>query len=159
MANAKEKPLFAAPADYEDDFHAWAYEQAELLRRARFREADIPNIVEELETLGRSERNALESSYRLVLLHLLKWQFQPSRRTRSWEITLRRERRNIAKAEGRSPSLRAQAAQILGEAYEDARQDASEETDLPLETFTQSCPWPLGHVRDVDFLPGTGASA
>jgi len=108
MAYAKEKPLFAVPADYEDDFHAWAYEQAELLRLGRVSEADLPNIIEELETLGRSERSALISSYRLILSHTLKWHYQSSYQSNSWRNTIRRERRQVAKREKASPSLQKQ---------------------------------------------------
>jgi len=153
MARAKEKPFFSSPADYEDDFYAWTYEQAELLRLGRFREADLTNIVEELETLGRAERKALRSSYRLVLAHLLKWQFQPSHRTRSWSDTIRRERRNIREEEADSPTLRKNAGDIALEAYAMARQEAADETDLPLETFPVACPWTLDQIQKPDFLP------
>ncbi|MDR3495848.1 MAG: DUF29 domain-containing protein [Ancalomicrobiaceae bacterium] len=153
MAHAKEKPLFSAPADYEDDFYAWTYEQAELLRLGRFDEADLPNIIEELETLGRSERSALVSSYRLILSHLLKWRYQPSYQSNSWRNTLRRERRQVAKKEEASPALSAQADRLLIEAYDDARLEAADETDLPLGTFPLACPWTLDQIRDPDFLP------
>lgn len=153
MASAKEKPRYANPADYEDDFYAWTYEQAELLRLGRFREADLPNIIEELETLGRTERRALVSSYRLVTMHLLKWVFQASHRSRSWTNTIRRERRNIEVTERESPSLRADAAAILREAYAQAREDAADETELPLSTFPAECPWTLTEVRDLGFMP------
>jgi len=153
MARAKEKPLYSNPTDYEGDFYAWTYEQAQLLRLGRFRDADMPNIIEELETLGRSERKALRSSYRLVLAHLLKWQFQPGRRTRSWTDTIRRERRNIREDEKDSPKLRAVADEIMAEAFEIAREEASEETELSLDTFPVACPWTLDQVRDPDFLP------
>ena len=77
----------AAPTTYERDFHLWCFEQAELLRLRRFSQVDLPNVIEELECMGRSERNAFESSFRLLISHLLKWQFQPQLRSSSWEIT------------------------------------------------------------------------
>src|SRR5215217_665298 len=96
-----------APTIYERDVQLWRFEQAELLRLRRFAQADLPNIVEELESMGRSDRRALGSSYRLVIAHLLKWQFQPQMRGSSWEITLVRERAHIKDMEAQSPSLRA----------------------------------------------------
>lgn len=153
MARAKEKPLYTHPADYEDDFYAWTYEQADLLRLGRFSEADVTNIIEELETLGRSERKALISSYRLLLSHMLKWRYQPSHQSNSWRNTIRRERRQVAKQEKESPALAANADQLLIEAYEDARFEAADETDLPLATFPVTCPWTLDQIRDPDFWP------
>jgi hypothetical protein len=153
MARAKEKPLYSNPTDYEDDFFSWTYQQAQLLRLGRFREADLPNIIEELETLGRSERSALISSYRLILSHMLKWHYQSSYRSNSWRNTIRRERRQVAKQEKASPALFAQAHLLLIEAYDDARYEASDDTDLPLDTFPVTCPWTLDQIRDPDFLP------
>ncbi len=153
MASAKEKPLYANPSDYEDDFYAWAYEQAELLRLGRFREADLTNIIEELETLGRTERRSLVSAYRLVLMHLLKWQFQPTHRSNSWRNTVRRERKNIKILEQDNPSLAAVALTLVAEAYADAIDDASDETELPLTAFPTNCPYTLDQIRDPDFLP------
>ena len=115
MAQAKQKPLYPAPADIEDDFSAWCYEQAALLRQKRFAEADLPNIVEELESMGNEQRHALRSSYRLVIAHLLKWQFQPEYRSRSWEVTIVRERTNIKDRERANRSLAKKAVFTSGE--------------------------------------------
>jgi hypothetical protein len=153
MARAKEKPLYSNPTDYEDDFYAWTYQQAQLLRLGRSREADLSNIIEELETLGRSERKALRSSYRLVLAHLLKWQFQPSHRTRLWSDTMQRERRNIREDEDDSSKLKAMADEIMVEAYRLAREQAADETELDVDTFPVTCPWTLDQIRDLDYFP------
>ena len=105
MALAKEKPRFEGQTDYEDDFEQWCYEQAELLRQRRFAELDVPNVIEELEDMGKEQRRALSSSYRILIAHLLKWQFQPQLRSRSWEQTIDRERDNIIDREKMNPSL------------------------------------------------------
>lgn len=153
MSLAKEKPYFASPTDYEDDFHAWAFEQAELLRLKRFGEVDLANLVEEVQSMEREQRHALRSSYRVLIAHLLKWQFQPARRSRSWQLTILRERGNIIDREQDNPSLRAIAEAIADEAYRTARREASVETRLPLETFPLGCPYSLDQLRDQDFLP------
>jgi hypothetical protein len=153
MAQAKEKPLYPVPADIEDDFYAWCFEQAELLRQKRFAEADLPNIIEEVEDLGSEQRRALRSSYRLVISHLLKWQFQPELRTRSWEGTIARERNNIGDRETGNKTLRNEARTLVEEAYRGAVLEASKETGLPRNTFPFDCPYSVDQLRDPDWMP------
>jgi hypothetical protein len=153
MGLAKEKPLYPDAADIEDDFYLWCYQQAELLRQKRCAEADLPNVIEELEGMARSERKALRSSYCLLISHLLKWQFQPQLRTRSWKATITRERGNIREGEDENPSLRKDAKNIVEDAYRLAVQEASDETDLPRNTFPFDCPYTLDQLRDPDWMP------
>lgn len=153
MSLAKEKPLFDRPVDYEDDFHDWSFQQAELLRQRRFSEADLPNIIEELESMGNEQLHALESSYRLLISHLLKWQFQPERRSRSWEITIVRERSNIEAREKRNRSLRANAERIVDDIYRKAVREAAVETGLARDAFPADCPYSLVELRDPDWMP------
>lgn len=153
MSLAKDKPYFNRPTDYEDDFHAWAYEQAELLRLKRFGELDLANLVEEIESMGREQRHALESSYRILLVHLLKWQFQAARRSRSWRGTIARERGNIEQRESTNPSLKADAHSIVEQAYRRARRQAAAETGLDLADFPADNPYGVAQLRDLDFLP------
>lgn len=153
MSLAKDKPLYAVPTDYEDDFYAWSVEQAELLRLRRFSELDLTNLVEEIESMGREQRHALRSSYRVLLIHLLKWQFQPDRRSRSWSITIVRERGNIAEREEDNPSLKSDAKAIVVQAYRTARADAAAETGLDRATFPAECPYAIDDLRNSEFLP------
>ena len=153
MGRAKEKPLYDPAVDYEDDFYQWCFEQAALLRQKRFAELDLPNIIEELESMGRSERRALTSSYRLLMFHLLKWQFQPEMRSRSWQLTIIRERGSIEEQEDRNPSLRADAQGIVAATYPKARKDAVIETGLGLDTFPAECPYTLAQLRAEDWMP------
>lgn len=153
MAQAKEKPLFPAPVDIEDDFEAWCYQQAELLRHRGFSEADLPNIVEELESMGREQRPALTSSYRPLISHLLKWQFQPERRTRSWAVAVTRERANIEEREASNKSLIGEAKRIVEDVYGKAVREAMKETELPRDAFPAECPYSLEFLRDHDAMP------
>lgn len=154
MASAKEKPLYDAPADYEDDYYLWVYQQVELLRLGRFRELDLPNLIEEVEDMGRSLWRSFESHYRVLLIHLLKWEHQPHRRTRSWLVSIGRERRNLDREERDNTTLRNEARNLLEEAYRAARREAAEETGLPIATFPSECPYRLEQVRDEEWLPG-----
>jgi hypothetical protein len=137
---------------YETDFYAWLTEQAGHLRAKRWEALDIENLVEELDTLGRSERNALWSHLRILLLHLLKWRYQPERRTRSWRGSITRARQNVARRL-QQPSLRRELSDFITEAYADARRLAADQTGLPLATFPEMCEWNEDQVQDVDFFP------
>jgi hypothetical protein len=153
MALAKEKPLYTELADIGDDFETWCYQQAELLRQQRFAEVDIPNVIEELESMGSEQRHALESSYRLVISHLLKWQYQPQLRSSSWEITISRERNHITSREQTNRALRAGAREIIESVYRSAVREASIETGLDRNIFPFDCPYTVDQLRDPDFMP------
>ncbi|MBN9026351.1 DUF29 domain-containing protein [Kaistia sp. MMO-174] len=153
MGLAKEKPLYETPTDYEDDVYLWLYEQIELLRQKRIQEVDLPNLIEELEDMGSEKLHALESAYRLLLAHLLKWKYQPQKRSSSWEITIGRERDNIDARERESRTLAAQAKSIVETVYRRSVREAATETGLPRESFPTECPWTLDQLRDEDFLP------
>jgi hypothetical protein len=154
MLKAKDKKLFDPPTDYEDDVYSWSFEQAELMRQRRFGELDLPNVIEELESLGNEQIHALESQYQRLMLHLLKWQFQPERRSSSWDISITDARSQIARRERRNHALRKQAGAIAREVYPTARKLATKETGLPLATFPIECPYDLDQLRDEDWLPG-----
>lgn len=153
MGLAKEKPLYETPTDYEDDVYLWLCEQIELLRQKRIQEVDLPNLIEELEDMGSEKLHALESAYRLLLAHLLKWKYQPQKRSSSWEITIGRERDNIDGRERESRTLAAQAKSIVERVYRRSVREAAVETGLPRESFPAECPWTLEQLRDEDFLP------
>ncbi len=139
---------------YERDFYAWTQNQAGLLKERDFAHLDIDNLCEEIEAMGRSERRQLTSRLEVLLIHLLKWQFQPELRGRSWELTIIEQRRRIDKLLHNNPSLRAETPELLIEAYDDAAFGAMRETGLPQATFPQTCPFALKQVLDQGWLPG-----
>jgi hypothetical protein len=126
---------------YERDFYAWSQEQAELLRLGKFSEADIANIIEEIETLGRSEMRELISRLRVLLLHLLKWQYQPNLQGPSWRATIIVQRGELADHLIESPSLKSRLSEAMARAYRLALAEAIMETGLPKSTFPAECPW------------------
>jgi Domain of unknown function DUF29 len=139
-------------SDYEHDFYAWTQDQAAALRAQELKTLDWDNLAEEIESLGRRERYAIESHLQTLLTHLLKWRYDPATEPRrGWRITIRNARLGIAKrALGR---LQHYPAEYLAIAYPHAREDAADETDLPLMTFPESCPWSVEQVLDPDFWP------
>jgi Domain of unknown function DUF29 len=140
-------------AAYESDVYAWAQAQAAALRAQAWDQLDIDHLVEEIEDLGNEQRHAVESQLRILLAHLLKWVYQPQRRRRSWRVSIGNARAEIAQRLRTSPSLRGQVPALLGFAYPKARRLARDETDLPLATFPEACPWSPAQLLDDDFLP------
>jgi hypothetical protein len=138
---------------YDRDFHAWAEEQARLLRGGRTADADIEHIAEEIETLGASERRELESRLKVLVLHLLTWQYQPEGRSTGWLGTIDEQRDQIDSLLRQSPSLRQLVAEYLGHAYPKARRSAIRETGLAPEVFPDCSPFSEQSLLDPDFLP------
>ncbi|HSF32439.1 MAG TPA: DUF29 domain-containing protein [Candidatus Tectomicrobia bacterium] len=141
------------PQDYEADLYAWTKAQAEALRAKDWAALDVANLAEEIESLGREQAHAVESYLALLCLHLLKWRYQPDRRGKSWRFSMRVARQRIARRLRQNPSLRPRVPDLLSDAYADARRLAADQTDLPLATFPEACPWSLAQVLDEDFLP------
>lgn len=140
-------------ADYEQDFYAWALDQANALRGARPNAFDWEHIAEELEAMGRSERREMESRVRQILKHLLKWQFQPWQQTRSWRHTLTVQRRDLDKLLRRNPSLRPLVAQAIDQEYSSAALEALNETGLPDGVLPDSNPYDAERLLDPHYLP------
>jgi hypothetical protein len=138
---------------YEDDFYGWTQEQAEYLRAGLWRGVDTGHVAEELETLGRSEENALVSYLEVLLRHLLKWTYQPSRRGQSWRRSIRVPRQRLARLIRRNPKLGHELQDSIAEAYTDARENAADETGLAPDGFPQRCPWTPSQILDKDFWP------
>jgi len=131
----------ASPIRYSDDLHGWVEQQVELLRQGRLTEIDASNIAEELSDVAHNQYDKLESSLRVALLHLLKWDHQPERRTRSWVLSIAEHRRRTLRILKKNPSLKASLDEAVDDAYEDAVGDAWRETGLPGETFPRVCPY------------------
>lgn len=138
---------------YEQDYYAWIEKQAVLLRTGQTADLDLDYLAEEIEDMGRSQRRAVTSALVIVLAHLLKYRFQPEHRSHSWRATLREHRRRLRDEFVDSPSLRPYAERILAECYQDACEDAADETGLPLQAFPSVCPFALEQVLDRNFLP------
>ena len=138
---------------YDRDFYAWANEQAALLRAGRLTEADIENIAEEIESIGRSEKRELINRLVALLTHLLKWQFQPAFRGNSWRLTIEELRYRVDYHLGDNPSLKSQLDQALRTAYRSAANEASIETGFARGTFPAECPYSYEQMMNPDFWP------
>jgi len=131
----------AEPTLYERDVYAWSLEQACLLRAGRFSEIDAENIAEEILDVGKAEYRILESALRVLLTHMLKWDHQQQRRSRSWINTIAEQRSRAARQLQENPSLKTRRDEAVSNAYADARLRASTETGLDPEHFPEECPY------------------
>ncbi len=139
--------------NYEQDFYGWTQEQASLLRAGRLSDLDIDNLIEEIETMGRSEKRELQSRLTVLLVHLLKWKYQPVRRGRSWLLTIKGQRMNFADVLKDNPGLKSQLSDILHNAYEMAKVNAYKETKIDEDIFDVDCPRTFDQIMDTGFYP------
>lgn len=139
------------PTAYDQDFFAWAMDTAKLLRAGRFAEVDVAHVAEELESLGKSEKRELVSRLTVLLAHLLKWKYQPVKRTRSWRNTILTQRMDIQELLTDSPSLRSILEQSIAIAYKKAVLYAENETDMDTGTFPAVCPFTYEEILNKDF--------
>lgn len=148
-----QAPATAHQQLYETDFVEWIAQAAELLKQGKFSELDIANLIEEVEDLGRSQKQALKSNLRVLLMHLLKWQYQPRKRSGSWRGSIVEHRKRIQDALEDSPSLKNYYSSVLADSYTTAREIAAHETGCSLETFPTECSYTAEKVLDSEFLP------
>lgn len=126
---------------YEQDFLAWTEYQAEALRTKQAGDLDWENLLKDVESIGRNERNAMESRLSLFILHPMKWPWQPNQRGKSWMQTIREQINAIRNNTINFSSLRINTPEILPKAWAEARADAAFKTELPLSIFPEACPW------------------
>jgi hypothetical protein len=139
---------------YDEDFALWSVHQAALIRAGRFDLVDLENVAEEIESLGRSDHRVLASRLEVLIMHLLKWQFQPELRLSSWRSQIRTQRGRIQRLLKESPSLGRRVEPEVRDAYPRARANAADETNLPLDRFPSTCPYDPRDILDDDFWPG-----
>jgi len=138
---------------YDTDFYAWTQHQAALLRAEEFEAVDWNNLIEEIDSLGKSQRQEVRSRLTILIMHLLKLQYQPARRTRSWRTTISTQRADLEPLLTDNPTLRAHLALLIAEAYPIAVKKAAAETGLDKQTFPVECPWPAAQLLDEEFWP------
>lgn len=153
------------PAEYQRDFYGWIAHHVALLKQGRLAEIDVANLIEELESMGKRDRHELESHLVILLIHLLKWQFQFHRLAenwrefegKSWRNSIVEQREQIERQMQLSPSLKPALPETVREAYPRAVKLAHQETGLAKSTFPASCPYTLQQLLDDDFFPDAEA--
>ena len=142
------------PAEtYERDFLAWTQEQAALLRTGDWARADVEHIAQEIENMGKTEKRELIARLTILLLHLLKWTFQPNLRGRSWRLTIKEQRKEVIHHLADNPSLRSKIEEAMAQAYEVAVVKAARETAIDEDGFPEACPWTFQEAVSEEFWP------
>jgi hypothetical protein len=139
--------------EYEKDFYAWTLNNAKLLREGKLSEVDIEHIAEEIESMGKSEKRELVNRLAVLIAHLLKWQFQPTRRSKSWTLTIKNQRIELNDLLEESPSLKKELEGKFTHAYERAVLMASEQTGIDEEDFPKRPPFNLKECLKMNYLP------
>jgi len=153
MGIVAEKLNIISESLYDRDFYTWALEQSRLLRTGQLSKVDVKNLAEEIEDMGKREKRELTSRLRVLLMHLLKWKFQPEQRSGSWSSTMRTQRNAIADLLMDSPSLTTLVGEAMLKVYPQAIKDAADETGLPVNEFPDGNPFTQAEILDEDFLP------
>ena len=161
FSRVKEFKMTTLHELYQQNYSEWAKHTAELLKTGRFSELDIEHLLEELESMGTSERHEVENRLVILIAHLLKWQFQYQQLSdkwkefyeHSWRSTIIEQRARLAKRLRKSPGLKSSLDEIITEAYEDAVELAIDETGLPSELFPEFCPYSSHELFDKTFYP------
>ncbi|MEB3295079.1 MAG: DUF29 domain-containing protein [Synechococcales bacterium] len=138
---------------YQQDFVQWLELTLETLRSQHYDQVDWQNLLEEIEAMGKRERKSVRSNLTVLLLHLLKWQFQPDRRSASWQSSIVEHRQRLEDDLEDSPSLSGYLLESLPKAYQNARQRAAAETGLSIATFPETCPYAIEQLLQMEFLP------
>lgn len=140
---------------YETDFYAWTQRQTTLLREEEFEQIDWDNLIEEIDSLGAEQLHKVESHLIRLIQHLLKWQYQPSKRVtgRSWQLTIVKQRSSLQRVLRKNPTLRARLSTIIADVYTDAVKFAAIETGIEKQSFPTICPWAVEELLDEEFWP------
>jgi len=143
----------AAAKLYETDFYGWIQNQVAALRTRSLSGLDFDNLVEEIESMGKSEKRELESRLEVLFSHLLKWQFQPEFKGTSWELTIAEQRERIVDLLSDNPSLKSKLGDCVEYGYKYAKRAAMRETGIDQATFPARCPWTFEQATNPDFWP------
>jgi hypothetical protein len=138
---------------YDRDFYLWIETTARKLKERKWEEVDTFNLIEELESMGRSEKRELKNRAIVLLTHLLKWKYQADKRSSSWLNTISEQRRQIKFLLEDSPSLNPYYREIFDRCYQFACQDAAKETGLPAEIFPTESLFTPELTVDDNYLP------
>jgi hypothetical protein len=140
---------------YDQDFYTWAEEQAEALAHRRVELLDWEHLAQELVFMGISEKNEIKSGLVVLLTHLLKWQYQPNRRSINWFTSVANQRDDLQDLLSENPGLQRFVPDLMTKAYRNAQRQAAAETGLGIKTFPEDFPYEVDQVLDSTFVCDT----
>ena len=138
---------------YEKDYYLWLKTTVEQLKQGNFSAVEINYLIEEIESMGRKEKSALSSNLQVLLMHLLKYKYQPEKRSNSWRFTIFEHRDRLIELFEESPSLKPYFEEVMNKCYEKARKKAAIETGMDIGLFPTDLPFTLEEILDTEYLP------
>ncbi|MFN6153671.1 MAG: DUF29 domain-containing protein [Dolichospermum sp.] len=142
---------------YETDFNLWIEQTVNQLKNGQIQDLDIENLIEEVQSMGSNDKREIKSRLIVLIMHLLKYKYQPKKKTKSWTSTIITQRNELELVLENSPSLNPFLKENISECYQKARKNADRETKLPLTTFPLECPFTSEQIIDSDYFPDTNA--
>ena len=142
---------------YETDFNLWIEQTVKQLKNGQIQDLDIENLIEEVQSMGSNDKREIKSRLIVLIMHLLKYKYQPKKKTKSWTSTIITQRNELELVLEDSPSLNLFLKENISECYQKARKNAARETKLPLTTFPLECPFTPEQIIDSDYFPDTNA--
>ncbi|WP_271254337.1 DUF29 domain-containing protein [Pseudanabaena sp. Chao 1811] len=136
---------------YDTDFYAWTLEQSQLLQSGDWKSVDIVHLVEEIESLGKQEKRELENRLGVLIGHLLKWIYQPSMRSRSWQVTIRVQRQQLQRHIQQNPSLKSYLSEAIAVGYDLGLELFFKETQLIDQDLPETCPFTEEQIFNPNF--------
>jgi hypothetical protein len=136
---------------YQTDFYQWTIEQSDRLRLGKFAELDLENLAEEIESLGKQQRQELRNRLGILIGHLLKWHYQPEKQSKSWRVTIRGQRREIKYLLLQNPSLKPYLDEAILLGYAQGIDLVVQETDLDDRDLPKECPYSVEQIFDDNF--------
>lgn len=149
--NQASNQVSPAANQYEQDFYAWTQEQSELLRLGEWQMLDIENLVEEISSLGKQQKQELRNRLGILIGHLLKWQFQPELRGKSWRATIREQRDEILDVLQENPSLKPYLNEAVQKGFRQGINLVLRETPLDVDDLPSKCPYEIAQILDLQF--------
>lgn len=138
---------------YDQDYYLWLKTTVKLLKQGKLSEVDVANLIEEIEDMGRNQQRAIYSNLKILLIHLLKYKYQPEKRSNSWEYTIEEHRQRIEEAFEDSPTLKNYLSGIFDECYQKAKKLAAKETGISIDTFPTKSPFTEKETLNPEYLP------
>ena len=139
---------------YETDFYAWTVEQSKFIEKGQFQKLDCQNLAEEIESLGKQQRQELENRLAILLGHFLKWDYQASHRSKSWKATIREQRRSLEKLIRKNPSLKPYLTEAIEDGYQSGLDLVVRETSLDYPDLPEDCTYTIEQIFNSDFPNG-----
>ncbi|BBC23201.1 DUF29 domain-containing protein [Pseudanabaena sp. ABRG5-3] len=136
---------------YTTDFYGWTQEQVNLLRLRKLDSIDINNLIEEIESLGKQQQQELKNRFGVLIGHLLKWQYQPNRRSKNWKYTIQEQRLQIIDLIEQNPSLKSYREEAISKAYQLGLFLVGRETPINPKTLPKQCPYSFEQIMDISF--------